>query len=225
MIIKKENDQRDMPQNFQEIRENYITQFGGAEDELLQNLVRETFLTQLHPRMLSGWHQGSLLNFLVQLTGAKNILEIGTFTGYSTICMARALPKDGRIITIERNDEIEWLPQKYFELSGLADKIELVIGDAGQIIPTLNQKFDFVFIDGDKREYLDYYLALLDKTTDNALIIADNVLWDDKIFKPVASNDYMTQGIIKFNDSIKKDHRVRKIILPLRDGLMLLQKV
>ncbi|MDD2387812.1 MAG: O-methyltransferase [Bacteroidales bacterium] len=208
-----------------EVCDDFINKFGGDEDALLQNLVRETYLTQLHPRMLSNWHQGSLLNFLVHLTGAKNILEIGTFSGYATICMARALTDDGKITTIERNDEIEWLSKKYFNQTKLDQKIFAMTGDALTITPKLDEQFDFVFIDGDKREYLDYYQMIMSKTTENATIIADNVLWDTKIFKPVASNDYMTQGIIKFNDYVQKDHRVRKIILPLRDGLMILQKI
>ncbi len=208
-----------------EVCDDFINKFGGDEDELLQNLVRETHLTQLHPRMLSNWHQGSLLNFFVHLTGAKNILEIGTFSGYATICMARALPNDGKITTIERNDEIEWISKKYFNQAKLDHKICAMTGDALTITPKLDEQFDFVFIDGDKREYLDYYQIIMSKTTENATIIADNVLWDNKIFKPVASNDYMTKGIIKFNDYVQKDHRVRKIILPLRDGLMILQKV
>ncbi|MDD2635926.1 MAG: O-methyltransferase [Bacteroidales bacterium] len=207
-----------------EIRDDFINSFGGIEDELLQNLVRETNLTQLHPRMLSNWYQGRLLNFLVHFTGAKNILEIGTFSGYATICMARALPENGKIVTIERNDEIEWLSAKYFNKAELNLKIIAISGDAVKIIPELNEQFDFVFIDGDKREYLDYYQSVMSKTTENAVIIADNVLWDNKIFKPVASNDNMTKGIIEFNNYVQKDSRVRKIILPLRDGLMILQK-
>jgi predicted O-methyltransferase YrrM len=214
-----------MTSDLDRIREKYVNSFTGQEDELLQNLERETYLTQLHPRMLSGWHQSIFLNFLINLSGAEHILEIGTFTGYATILMARALSEKGKIVTIERNDEIQWLSDKYFSQSGLAEKIESLTGDALGIIPQLKSEFDFVFIDGDKREYLDYYNAILPKLRTGGLIVVDNVLWDDKIFKPVASNDYMTKGIISFNDSIKKDHRVRKIILPLRDGLMLLQKI
>lgn len=214
-----------MTAEFDNIRDSYVDNFAGEQDELLEALERETYLTQLHPRMISGWHQGSFLNFLINLIGAKNVLEIGTFSGYATICMARALSEDGKIITIERNDEIEWLFKKYFTLCGLEHKIVSYIGDAKKRIPEIDSVLDLVFIDGDKREYLEYYEAVLPKVKKGALIIADNVLWDDKIFKPVVSNDSMTKGIIAFNEYIKKDHRVRKVILPLRDGLMLLQKV
>ncbi len=214
-----------MTKEFDDIRDQYVDTFGGEQDELLEALERETHLTQLHPRMLSGWHQGSLLSFIIKLIGAKNILEIGTFSGYATICMARALPDDGKIVTIERNDEIEWLFQKYFKQSGLESKIVSQVGDAKEIIKEIELEIDLAFIDGDKREYIDYYEAVLPKVKNGGLLIADNVLWDDKIFKPVVSNDYMTKGIIAFNDYIKKDHRVRKVILPLRDGLMLLQKI
>lgn len=211
--------------NIDKIRDLYIDSFSGEQDELLSALERETHQTQLHPRMLSGWHQSVFLSFLIKLTNAKSILEIGTFSAYATICMARALEHGGKITTIERNDEIEWLSSKYIALSGLGDKIESITGDAKKVIPALKEEYDFVFIDGDKREYLDYYKMILPKVKSKGLIIADNVLWDDKIFKPVVSNDFMTKGIIKFNEYIKEDHHVRKIILPLRDGLMLLQKI
>ncbi len=214
-----------MTSEFDKIRLEFVDSFAGEQDDLLQALERETHLTQLHPRMLSGWHQASILSFLISLVDAKSVLEIGTFSGYATICMARAVAEDGSITTIERNDEIEWLSSKYFKLSKLENKINSIIGDAKKIIESLDNKYDFVFIDGDKREYLDYYKLIFPKVKSGGLIIADNVLWDDKIFKPVVSNDYMTQGIIEFNDYIKKDHLVRKIILPLRDGLMLLQKI
>ncbi len=206
------------------IRNNYINTFSGKQDKLLDDLERETHRTQLHPRMMSGWYQAEVLSFLIKLINANNILEIGTFSGYATICMARALKNDGKITTIERNDEIEWLYSKYFELSGLKNKIHPIIGDANKIIPDLNENFDFVFIDGDKREYINYYNIIMPKLKSGALIVVDNVLWDNKIFAPVANNDYMTKGIIDFNEYIKNDKKIEKIILPLRDGLMLIQK-
>ncbi len=209
----------------EKISSEFIETFVSPEDEILAALHRETALTQLHPRMLSGNYQGSLLNMLVKLSNAESILEIGTYAGYSAICMARALPENGKLITIEINDEIEWLSSKYFKLAGLTAKIEAVTGDAVEIIPGLDTEFDMVFIDADKREYLNYYNLVFPKVKSGGLIIADNVLWDNKIFMTVESNDYMTKGIIAFNDFVKNDTRVEKIILPLRDGLMLVRKV
>ena len=204
--------------------ETFINDFGTVEDEILYNLSRETAITQLHPRMVSGKYQGNLLSLLIKITKSVNILEIGTYAGYSTICMARAIPEHGKITTIEINDEIEWLYRKYFKLAELEHKIDVIIGDAIEIIPTLNQNFDLIFIDGDKREYLKYYKLLIQKIKNGTLILADNVLWNNKIFSEPASNDYMTKGIIEFNNYICSDNNVEKIILPIRDGLMLLRK-
>jgi len=207
------------------IRESYIDSFGVETDDLLNQLDRETALTQIHPRMLSGNYQGHLLAMLVKLNGAEKVLEIGTFAGYSAICIARALPATGKLTTIEINDEIEWLSSKYFKLAGLENKIIALTGDANEVIPTLSGQFDLVFIDGHKREYLSYYKTVLPFVKQGGLILADNVLWDDKIFQEVESNDHMTHGIIEFNEFVKTDNRVEKIILPLRDGLMMLRKI
>jgi predicted O-methyltransferase YrrM len=203
----------------------FINDFGTYEDKLLQQLTRETAITQVHPRMLSGKYQGHLLSFLIKITNSIKLLEIGTYTGYSAICMARALPPNGKIITIEKNDEIEWLSQKYFKLANLENKIEAITGNALDIIPNLDNDFDIIFIDGDKREYLSYYKTSLPKLKKNGLIIADNVLWNNKIFSKPASNDNMTKGVIEFNDFVNIDNSVEKIILPIRDGLMLLRKL
>lgn len=211
--------------DFSEIRTDFINGFLPEEDEILKKLVRETSLTQIHPRMMSGWYQGNLLSFLIKLSGAKSVLEIGTFSGYAAICMARALPEESTFISIEYNDEIEWLFLKYFKLAGIEHKIDSRIGDAKEIIPQLENEFDFVFIDGNKREYIEYIEAVLPKVKQGGLILADNVLWDNKIFQPVVSNDFMTKGIIKFNDFIRKETRVEKLLLPLRDGLMLMRKL
>lgn len=208
-----------------EIRNEYIENFAQSEDNILRELTRETALTQIHPRMLSGNYQGHFLAMLVKLTGAEKVLEIGTFAGYSAICMARALPATGILTTIEINDEIEWLSSKYFKLAGLENKIIALTGDANEVIPTLSGQFDLVFIDGHKREYLSYYKTVLPFVKQGGLILADNVLWDDKIFHEVESNDHMTHGIIEFNEFVKTDNRVEKIILPLRDGLMMLRKI
>ncbi|MCF0207565.1 MAG: O-methyltransferase [Bacteroidales bacterium] len=209
----------------EERRFEYIEQFGCDEDEVLKALVRETSLTQIHPRMMSGRYQGNLLAMLIKMSGAKRVLEIGTYVGYSAICMARALPDDGRLVTLEVNDEIEWLSAKYFKLAGLESKITQRIGDALDILPSLDETFDLVFIDGDKREYIQYFDAVFPKVSKNGLIIADNVIWYDKIFTTPASNDYMTQGIIAFNNYIEQRGDLQKIILPVRDGLMLIRKL
>ena len=210
--------------NIDKISANFIENFCEPEDEILINLTRETALTQLHHRMLSGKYQGDLLKMLVEITGAVNILEIGTYSGYSAICMARALPENGKITTIEINDEIAWLSDKYFELAGLKSKIEALTGDALEIIPKLDAVFDMVFIDGDKREYVNYYKLVFPKLKKGGLILADNVLWDNKIFEPLEHNDKMTAGIIEFNNLIRQDTNVDKLILPIRDGLMLIRK-
>ncbi|HNQ67991.1 MAG TPA: class I SAM-dependent methyltransferase [Bacteroidales bacterium] len=208
-----------------EIRNAYIEGFGQPEDNLLKELTRETALTQIHPRMICGNHQGQLLSLLVKLSKAENILEIGTFSGYSTICMARALPEKGKITTIEINDEIQWLNSKYFHLAKLENKINPIVGDALELIPKLNEQFDFVFIDGDKRQYIDYYQMVFPYVISGGLILVDNVLWDNKIFRDVESNDFMTKGVIEFNEMIKMDAHVEKLIIPLRDGLMLIRKL
>ncbi|MBO7571065.1 MAG: O-methyltransferase [Bacteroidales bacterium] len=208
----------------EDLRFEYIENFGCSDDDLLRALERETALTQIHPQMLSGCYQGHLLATLIGMTGAKRILEIGTFSGYSSICMARALPADGQLVTIEVDDEIEWLPSKYFRLAGLQDKIRLIIGDASEIVPNLDGEFDMVFIDGDKREYISYFEAVLPKLAPNGTIIADNVIWYDKIFTETASNDHMTHGIMAFNKYIASHSDVEKIILPVRDGLMLIRR-
>jgi predicted O-methyltransferase YrrM len=203
---------------------DYVENYCEPEDELLKQLSRETALTQLHHRMLSGNYQGHLLAMFVKLFNAESVLEIGTYAGYSTICIARALPENGKITTIEVNDEIQWLSEKYFEKSGMKNKINALLGDAKEIIPNLNQEFDLVFIDGDKREYIEYYNLVFPKLRKGGLILADNVLWNNKIFGKIESNDYMTKGILKFNEYIAQDKRVEKLILPVRDGLMMIIK-
>ncbi len=207
----------------EERRFEYIEHYGCDEDEILQSLVRETSVTQIHPRMMSGRYQGNLLSMIIAMSGAKNVLEIGTYVGYSAICMARALPDDGHLTTLEVNDEITWLSEKYFKKAGLENKITQLVGDALEIIPTLSDTFDLVFIDGDKREYIQYFDAVFPKLSKGALVVADNVIWYDKIFTTPASNDYMTQGIIAFNEYIRNRNDLHKIILPVRDGLMMIR--
>lgn len=216
------NDKND----FNKLREEFINSFCDSEDQILADLRRETTIKCLHPRMLSGWYQGSLLNFLVKISKAENVLEIGTYTGYSTICMARALPKSGKLTSIEKNDELENIIKKYISLAGLNTKINLVIDDALEYLSNYKsgKKFDMVFIDADKREYVNYLKLALNIIKDDAFIVVDNVLWDNKIFFEPESNDYMTKGVIEFNNFVKNEKSLQKIILPLRDGLMLLRK-
>lgn len=214
-----------MDKYIEEIRKEYVVSFCNFEDEILQDLNRETHLTQLHPRMISGAAQAAFINMLVKISGAVKVLEIGTYSGYLSISIARALPDNGKLFTIEINDEIEWLIRKYFEKSGLNDKISLIIGNAINIIPNLDSEFDMAIIDGDKGQYIDYYNLIFPKIKIGGLILVDNVLWDNKIFAEVEQNDYMTKGIISFNELIKQDSRVEKIILDIRDGIMILRKI
>lgn len=204
--------------------EQYILEHIDKEDEMLLELNRLTHLKMVHPRMLSGHLQGKILRMFSAMVKPDRILEIGTFTGYSAICLAMGMPENGHLHTIEINDEITEIPLKYFEKFNLSNKITLHIGDAKEIIPKLAETFDMVFLDGEKSEYVDYYNLVFEKVKDGGFIIADNVLWDGKILQNEASNDYFTKGIKLFNDFIRDDNRVEKVILPVRDGLMLLRK-
>ena len=204
--------------------EQYILDHIDEEGELLTELNRLTHLKMIHPRMISGHLQGKILRMFSLMIRPKRILEIGTFTGYSAICLAQGLSEDGHLHTIEHNDEIVDIPIKYFEKFNLNNKITLHVGDAKKIIPNLTESFDLVFIDGEKSEYVDYYHLIFDKVVPGGFIIADNIFWSGKILSDEASNDYFTKGIKMFNDLIKNDIRVEKVILPIRDGLMILRK-
>lgn len=204
--------------------EKYILEHIDKEDAVLKELERETFLKILRPRMLSGHLQGKMLEFFSQMIHPHRILEIGTYTGYSAICLAKGLQKGGILHTIEINDELESMAQKYFEKAGLTTAITQHIGDANSIIPTLNETFDLVFIDGDKRDYPTYFELVIDHVRKGGILIADNILWNGKVVEEVDPNDEQTKGILAFNNKIKNDPRVSQIILPLRDGLMLIRK-
>ncbi len=204
--------------------ENYILEHIDKEDPVLRELDRETHLKVLGARMLSGNLQGQLLTFLSKIVQPKRILEIGTFTGYSAICLAKGLREGGKLITIEVDDELEYLSKKYFEKAGLAEKIEQRIGPALDIIPEIDGPFDMVFLDADKREYVQYYEQVFDKVRMGGLIIADNTLWSGKVLFEPEPADEQTIGIQKFNDFIQLDARVEKIILPLRDGMTVIRK-
>ncbi len=204
--------------------EKYILNHIDSEDEILRELDRETHLNVLGARMISGHLQGQVLTLLSKMIQPETILEIGTFTGYSAICLAKGLQENGKLITIEIDDELENMAGKYFEKAGIQHKTEQRIGPALEIIPTLNLTFDLVFIDAHKPEYPAYYKAIFDKVKHGGYIIADNTLWSGKVLEVPAEDDYQTRGILEFNAMIKNDDRVEKVILPLRDGMTVIRK-
>jgi len=210
--------------NNQKQIDKYILDHIDREDELLTELDRETNLKVIGGRMISGHLQGQVLTMLSKMIRPKNILEIGTFTGYSAICLAKGLTKNGKLITIEINDELENFAAKYFEMAGLEDCIEQRIGSAIEIIPTLDQTFDLVFIDADKREYIEYFELIFAKVPSGGYIIADNTLWSGKVLETPATEDHFTKGIINFNTFIKNNKSVEKVIIPLRDGMTVIRK-
>jgi caffeoyl-CoA O-methyltransferase len=205
--------------------EQYILSHIDPEEDLLAELNRLTHLKVMHPRMLSGHLQGKILRMISLMIHPDQILEIGTFTGYSAICLAQGLSDGGQLHTIEINDELTDIPKLYFEKFGLTNHIKMYHGDARLIIPTLHDNFDLVFLDGDKSEYPDYYKLVFDKVKHGGFILADNILWSGKVVEKTTGNDYFTKGIKIFNDLIFKDKRVEKVILPIRDGLMILRKL
>lgn len=202
---------------------NYIENHTSPEDDLLYNLRRQTHLKLLRPRMVSGPVQGQLLTMLCQMIQPQTVLEIGTFTGYSAICMARGLAENGCIDTIERDDELEHFIRPWIQEAGLEDIITLHIGDALKVIHTIDKKYDLVFIDGDKREYPAYYEAIMKKMNAGGFILADNILWNGKVVEDSDQTDEYTKGILRFNKMVKEDPRVTQVILPIRDGLMLIR--
>ena len=210
--------------NKQKEIDKYILNHIDPEDEILKELDRETNLNVLGARMISGHLQGQVLSLLSKLIRPKSILEIGTFTGYSAICLAKGLEEGGKLITIEIDDELENIAKKYFEKAGIQNLIVQKIGPALEIIPTLKETFDLVFIDAHKPEYPAYYEAVFDKVNKGGIIIADNTLWSGKVLELPADDDIATHGIIQFNEMIKNDNRVEKVILPLRDGMTIIRK-
>lgn len=203
--------------------EQYVHDFSSQEDVILRELSRETFLKVQMPQMLSGNLQGQFLEMISQMLKPKRILEIGTFTGYSAICMAKGLTENGILFTIDVNEELQPLCEKYFIQSGLQQKIKHLIGDAQKMIPDLNETFDLVFIDADKQNYSNYYDLVFDKVRTGGFIVADNVLWSGKVAE--AKKDKDTLAIHQYNEKVKTDKRVKNFILPLRDGLNIAQKI
>ena len=204
--------------------DRYILDHIDAEGEYLYRLYRATNVHLLHGRMASGHLQGRLLKMLVQMIRPKNVLEVGTFSAYSAICMAEGLEAGGMVWTFEVNDEQEAFTRPWIEGSSVAEKIRFLIGDAVEEAPKLGVIFDFVFIDGDKRTYLETYEMALSILRKGGFILADNTLWDGHVTDPAYDKDAQTCGIRAFNDAIANDARVEKVILPLRDGLTLIRK-
>ncbi|MCD7971147.1 MAG: O-methyltransferase [Candidatus Azobacteroides sp.] len=205
--------------------EDYILSHIDEEPEELKKLNRDVHVNLLRPRMLSGHLQGRTLKMFCRMIRPERILEIGTYAGYSALSMAEALEDNGILHTIEINDELEDFILKHFNQSEHAHKIRLHIGDVFDILPDINEQFDLVFIDGDKRRYWDYFELVYEKVRPGGFILADNTLWDGKVIQEVAGNDAQTKGILEFNDRIARDKRVEKVILPLRDGMTLLYKI
>jgi predicted O-methyltransferase YrrM len=205
----------------------YIQTHATAQSEALNWIEKQTHIRTNHARMLSGSIQGQLMRMIVQISGAKNILELGTFTGYSAICLASALPEEGHLDTLELNDELEDLILEGFERAGLEDRISLHIGDCKDSIRKLGAEgkcYDIVYIDANKREYCEYYELVFDMVRPGGLILADNVLWDGKVCQNPLPQDKQTLGIAAFNDMVSADPRVESVIIPLRDGLNLIRK-
>lgn len=203
---------------------NYSISKSEKESKLLNDLYRETYLKVLNPRMISGHYQGRILSLISKIISPKKILEIGTYTGYSAICLCEGMDKDGILHTIDNNKELVEIQNKYFKKAILTNKIVQHSGDAKNIIPTIEEEFDIVFIDADKESYPEYYDLIINKVRSGGIIIADNILWSGKILEKVEKDDQATKSIIEFNNKIIEDDRVKNIILPIRDGLNIVRK-
>lgn len=204
--------------------DDYILQHIDEESDYLKALYRDTHVRLLRPRMASGHLQGRMLAMFVRMIQPRQILEIGTYSGYSALCLAEGLPEGGMLHTFEINDEQEDFTRPWLEGSPYADKITFYIGDALERVPQLGVTFDLAFVDGDKRKYIDYYEMTLAHLSPGGYILADNTLWDGHVLEPTQANDHQTIGIKAFNDFVAHDSRVEKVILPLRDGLTIIRK-
>lgn len=201
--------------------ENYITLHSENEPDILRDLTRETHLKVVQPRMITGHYQGRVLSMLSKLIKPSRILEIGTYTGYSAICLAEGLTNDGLLHTIDINVELSEIQRKFFDQSGFGDKILQHTGDALNIIPELDQVFDLVFIDAEKKMYDAYFEAVIEKTRPGSIILTDNVLWSGKVVEPLDKKDMVTRNLLAYNKKLKNDPRVETVILSIRDGLTL----
>lgn len=199
--------------------DDYVVQHSEKEPELLKALTRETYQKVLQPRMLSGHYQGRVLSLLSKLIRPKTILELGTFTGYSALCLAEGLQKGGVLHTIDHNEELATFQRRYFDLSPFGSQIYQHTGDAIDIIPKMDLGFDLVFIDADKENYINYFHQIIDKLNPGGVILSDNVLWSGKVIEPLVASDISTNTVLEYNRLLKNDKRLETVLLPIRDGL------
>ncbi|MFS4469516.1 O-methyltransferase [Maribacter sp. 2210JD10-5] len=204
-----------------EILEKYIADNSESEPKLLQELTRETHLKIIQPRMLTGHFQGRVLSLLSKIINPKSILEIGTYTGYSAICLAEGLQQAGTLHTIDVNAELQEIQKKYFEKSGYGPRIKQYTGNALEIVPDMEETFDLIFIDAEKKEYPNYLEVVLPKTKPGSIILSDNVLWSGKVVEPLHPKDQTTKALLEYNKYLKEHPRLETVLLPIRDGLTL----
>ena len=204
-----------LPENI----DNYVVEHSQQEPTILKELSRETWQKVLNPRMLSGAFQGRVLSMISKLTQPKNILEIGTYTGYSAICLTEGMKSTGKLFTIDKNEELEGLQNKYFEKSGYRNQITQFVGNALEIIPKIDEKFDLVFIDADKSNYVNYFHLIIDKMNSGGIILSDNVLWSGKVVEKLDPKDKDTKVLLEYNKLLNEDPRIETVLLPIRDGL------
>ncbi|MEO1030888.1 MAG: O-methyltransferase [Bacteroidota bacterium] len=207
-----------------EALDNYVVAHSEQEPDLLQQLTRETYQKVLQPIMLSGPYQGRVLSMISKLICPKSILELGTFTGYSTLCLAEGLADNGELHTIDINEELVDFQRKYFDKSGFGSQIIQHVGHALDIIPTLDKRFDLVFIDADKPNYSRYFHLIIDQLNSGGIILSDNVLWHGKVIEPLDKKDVSTRAVLEYNTLLKTDNRVETVVLPIRDGLTISRK-
>jgi predicted O-methyltransferase YrrM len=209
-----------LPENL----DKYVVDHSEQEPKLLQQLTRETYQKVLQPIMLSGPYQGRVLSMISKLIRPKSILELGTFTGYATLCLAEGLDKDGKLHTIDINEELVDFQRKYFDKSGFGSQIIQHTGSALDILPRLNQTFDLIFIDADKPNYSNYFHLIIDKLNTGGIILSDNVLWHGKVVEPLDEKDKSTKAVLDYNILLKNDERIETVLLPIRDGLTISRK-
>ena len=204
-----------LPENI----DKYVANHSQQEPEILKQLNKETWQKVLNPRMLSGAFQGRLLSMLSKLIRPSKILEIGTYTGYSALCLAEGLQKEGALFTIDKNEELEDFSKRYFERSDYKNQIHQLVGNALDIIPTIQEKFDLVFIDADKKNYANYFNLVIDKMNSGGVILSDNVLWSGKVVEELDPKDIDTKALLAYNTLLNSDERIETVLLPIRDGL------
>ncbi|MEY8870470.1 O-methyltransferase [Meridianimaribacter flavus] len=205
--------------------DDYVVAHSENEPELLQQLTRETYQKILQPRMLSGHYQGRVLSMISKLVNPKNILEIGTYTGYSALCLAEGMQSNGELDTIDINEELVDFQKKYFDKSQYGNQIHQHLGNALEIIPKLNKTFDLVFIDADKPNYVNYFHTIIDKLNVGGIILSDNVLWSGKVIEALKPDDASTKALLEYNALLKNDPRIETVLLPIRDGLTISRKL